>query len=257
MIDCHTHWHPEWSGADSRDPSLWLEVLDRHGITHAAVLPTRGMMDDTLLIQDNNDIASAADRSDGRMLPFCTVNLTQGKKAIDELERCLDVLKVRGIKFHPWMQGVSINHPLMNEVCARAASADVPILFHDGTPPMSLPSQVGLLARRHPKTTLVLGHCGLLEFWQEALMVLNGCPNVWGCLCSPHPGALRQIFQNGPQDRLCFGSDFGFGKADLLAYRLGLLRTALPDAGVQDRILNHNPRRLFRIDTETPAPAQK
>jgi len=248
MIDCHTHWHPEWSGNDSVDPTPWLEIMERHGVSHAVVLPTRGMMDDTLLTQDNDDVAAVANRSAGRMLPFCSVNLAQGQRAIGELERCLEVLQVRGIKFHPWMQGVSINHPLMDEVCDRAATANIPILFHDGTPPMSLPSQVGLLARRYPKNTLILGHCGLLEFWQEALMVLNACPNVWGCLCSPHPGALRQIFLNGPQDRLCFGSDFGFGMTDLVAYRLALLRRALPEAEAQDLVLNRNPKRLLRLD---------
>jgi len=252
MIDCHTHWHPEWSGSSQTDPQPWLEVLDRNGITHAVVLPTRGLIDDALLEQDNEDILSCASRSGGRMIPFCTVNLWQGGKALQELDRCV-ARGVRGIKFHPWLQAFPVNHSLMDEVCEKASAAGIPILLHDGTPPMSLPSQIGLAARRHPRTTFILGHCGMLEFWREAIMVMNRCANVWGCLCSPHPGAMREIFHRGPKDRLCWGSDFGFGAFDLIRYRLGLLECAVPSASDRAVLLEENPFRLFPHDSASDA----
>lgn len=247
MMDCHTHWCPDWQGSSPTDPRPWLDVLDRHGITRAVVLPTRGLMDDTLLELDNEEIIACATHSHGRMIPFCTVNLSQGERALQELDRCIG-LGVRGIKFHPWLQASSANHPMMDDVCEKAAAAGIPILLHDGTPPMSLPSQIGLAARRHPRTTFILGHCGLLEFWREAIMVLNRCGNVWGCLCSPHPGAMREVFHRGPKDRLCWGSDFGFGMYDLIGYRLGLLECAIPSASDRAVLLADNPARLFPLN---------
>jgi len=246
IIDCHTHWHSDWSGSDSTDPSRWLAVFDRGGIERAVVLPTDGLMDDTLLQRDNDQIAKTCERSGGRMIPFCTVNIWQGKRALEELDRCIHVLKFRGIKFHPWLQASPVNHPVMDEVCERAQAADIPILFHDGTPPFSLPSQIGLLAKRHPGTKMILGHCGLLEFWEEAIMVLQRCENVWGCLCSPHPGAMKELVRRAPLERLCWGSDFGFGTFDLVAYRFGLFRTLRLSDAVENRILRENPASLFR-----------
>ena len=247
MIDCHTHWHPDWRGDFPSDSQRWLAVLDRHGVEHAVVLPTRGLMDDTVIGADNDDVAAVCRASGGRMIPFCTARIWQGKDAVAEIERCLGPLNFRGIKFHPWLQGAPVNHPVMATICELAVAAGVPILFHDGTPPFSLPSQIGLLARRHPRVTLILGHCGLLEFWEEAIAVLRQSENVWGCLCSPHPGALRQIALSAPPERLCWGSDFGFGSTDLVGYRLKLLRAAGLDSRQEFQILSENPRRLFQL----------
>ena len=245
MIDCHTHWHPDWNGVHANDPSRWLAVLDRHGVERAAVLPTRGLMDDTLIEADNNDVASVCRASHGRMIPFCTARIWQGDRALAEIDRCLGTLGFRGIKFHTWIQGMPVNHPVMDAICERAAAANVPILFHDGTPPFSLPSQIGLLARRHPRTTLILGHCGLLEFWEEAIAVLRLQENVWGCLCSPHPAAMREVAKSAPRERLCWGSDFGFGQSNLVNYRLRLFHAAGLDSEQEDEILRKNPLRLF------------
>jgi len=247
MIDCHTHWHPDWSTDSPSDPKRWLEVLDRHGAEHAVVLPTRGLMDDTVILADNDNVAAVCRASAGRMIPFCTARIWQGKGAVEEIERCLGPLNFRGIKFHPWLQGAPVNHPVMDTICELAASAGVPILCHDGTPPFSMPSQIGLLARRHPRATLILGHCGLLEFWEEAIAVLRRFDNVWGCLCGPHPGALRQIVLSAPLERLCWGSDFGFGSTDLVGYRLRLFRAAGLGPQRENQILNENPRRLLQL----------
>jgi len=252
IVDCHTHWHPDWAKGAPTDPTAWLEVLDRHGIGHAVVLPTRGLFDDTLIEADNNEVAAVCRASSGRMIPFCTVRLWQEARALAELDRCLGPLGFQGIKFHPWVQAVPVNHVLMDGVCERAVAAGVPILFHDGTPPCSLPSQIGLLARRHPRATLILGHCGLLEYWEEAIEVLRRFENVWGCLCSPHPAAMREIARSAPLERLCWGSDFGFGNTDLVDYRLRLFRAAELRDNEQARILYENPRRLIRTIPQAP-----
>lgn len=246
-IDCHTHWHPDWSGAHRTDPARWLAVLDRHGVERAIVLPTRGLMDDTVIAEDNDEVAAACRASQGRMIPFCTARTWQGDRALAEIDRCLGEQGFRGIKFHPWVQAIPVNHPVMDAVCERAAAAGVPILFHDGTPPFSLPSQIGLLAKRHPRVTVILGHCGMLEFWEEAAEVLRLFENVWGCLCSPHPAALRHLARRAPLERLCWGSDFGFGQADLLGYRLKLLQAGGLGPEVEDRLLRENPARLLGL----------
>src|SRR4051794_7044357 len=120
MIDCHTHWGRPWSERDGADPSRWLAVLDEHHVAQAVVLPEIGLIHAGKLSADNDTIANICGVSNGRMLPFCTVSAWYRDEAIVELERCLGQLKFRGVKFHNWLQGFSISHPTLDEVCEIA-----------------------------------------------------------------------------------------------------------------------------------------
>ena len=159
LFDAHTHWNGTWN-ADRHNPADWLAVWDRHGIARGAVCPLVGLLRDDQLAADNRDVVAACARSGGRMLPFCSVNPSAGPDAVAELGRLVKDLPLAGVKFHPWLQGASLSTPTMDELCELAGGHRLPVLVHDGTPPFSLPSQVALLARRHPRTTFLLGHCG-------------------------------------------------------------------------------------------------
>jgi len=245
IFDCHTHWGDCFTQRDGTDPARWLETLDRNGVTRAFVLPFAGLLHDGKIQQDNDTVAAACKASRGRMIPFCTVNTWYRDDAVNELQRCLQVLGFRGIKFHPWLQGAPITSVIMDEVCELACAHDAPILFHDGTPPFSLPSQVAILAKRHPRVRMILGHCGLLEHWREAICAMNAAPNLWGCLCSPHPAALKEIIRRCDNQRLVWGSDYGFTFHDLFSYRLNMMHTLGIGDDVLRAIFEVNPARLL------------
>ena len=248
LVDAHAHWGLCFQQRDGLDPSKWLAVLDRHGVTHAVILPFSGLIDAGKIVQENEDIAAVCAASGGRMVPFCTINTWFQEESLAELERCLTRLGYRGVKFHPWLQGQAPNSAAMDAVCEMAAAHDVPILFHDGTPPFSLPSQIAILARRHPKTTIILGHCGLLEHWREAIASMRYAANLWGCMCSPHPAALRQILRQCDVERLVWGSDFGFNFFDFFEYRLGMMRELGMTPAVWEKVFETNPARLLGLD---------
>jgi len=247
-LDFHTHWGRAWQDRDGRDPSRWLRDLDRYGITHAVVLPHKGLVHAGLIAEDHDDMAAVCARSAGRMLPFCTANIWFRDEAVAEIRRCLKDLSFRGIKFHPWLQGASVSNPVMDEVCALAAEFSVPILFHDGTPPFSLPSQIALLAQRHPRTQIVLGHCGLFEHFREASAALNAAENLWGCLCSPHLAGLRHLVEHGPRERLLWGSDAGYALVDVYAYRVPLMDLLGLSDAQRELMFAANPGRLLGLD---------
>ena len=246
IFDCHTHWGEGYQSRDGHDPSKWLTVLDRHGVTHAFVLPHAGLVHAGKITRDNDEEAAACAKSDGRMIPFCTVHPYYEREALAELERCLHVLKFRGVKFHPWLQGTSPSSAVMDKACDVAGAYGVPVLFHDGTPPFSLPSQIALLARRHPQTVFILGHLGLLDHWREAIAAMNHTENLWGCLCSPHVAALDQLVSRCDKSRLLWGSDHGFTYDDSVGYRLGLMDLLNLSDDDRDAILCRNPKRLIR-----------
>ena len=246
IFDCHTHWGACFQERDGLDPTRWLSAFDEHGISHAIVLPFASLLDAGRIQSENDVNARVCTASGGRMIPFCTVNTWLEKASLAELERCLGGLGYRGVKFHPWLQGQTIGAAAMDEVCEMAAHHDVPILFHDGTPPFSLPSQMALLARRHPRTQIILGHCGLLEHWREAVAALNVANNLWGCLCGPHVAGVREILRRCDTGRLLWGSDFGFTFLDVIGYRLHVMDVLGLEDSLRHAIFTNNPRRLLK-----------
>jgi len=254
IVDCHTHWSDLYRSGDTNDPSKWLQYLDRHGVTHAFVVPLAGLVDAGKVVEDNNAVAQVCASSAGRMIPFCTVNPCDSIKALAELHRCLKMLGFRGVKLHPWLQGASLSSPVTDQICELAGQFRVPILFHDGTPPFSLPSQVAMLARRHPETRFILGHLGMLDHWREAIAAMNHAGNLWGCLCGPHIAAMKTLIRSCDRNRLLWGSDHGFVQTDVIGYRLGVID--LLDLSDEDRdaILCRNPSRLMHSCRTSPFP---
>jgi predicted TIM-barrel fold metal-dependent hydrolase len=246
IFDCHTHWGMAFQQRDGLNPQPWLSLLDRYHVDRAFVLPHLALVDSGRIQEDHNDMAAVCRASNGRMIPFCTANSNFRDEALAELQRCLDQLGFRGLKFHPWMQGQSPSAPAMDDIAELAGHYNAPILFHDGTPPFSMPSQIALLAMRHPKTQFILGHCGLLEHWREAIAALNAAPNLWGCLCGPHPAALRQLVQKCDTARLLWGSDYGFSLSDAIGYRLNMLDVLDLTDPQRQAILEANPAGLLR-----------
>ena len=98
IFDCHTHWGECYQSNDGHDPSNWLNILDRHGVTHAFVLPFAGLVHAGMVAGDNDDLAEVCKGSDGRMIPFCTVHPYRAQEALPELERCLEKLRQEIIK---------------------------------------------------------------------------------------------------------------------------------------------------------------
>ncbi len=249
IVDCHTHWGMCYKSRDGSNPQPWLSVPELYGVSHLVVLPHEGLLHGGRIAQDNDDVVAACAASGGRMIPFCTVNTWFGAEALAEIRRCVTELGFRGIKFHPWLQGISPSTAEMDQVCELAAELDVPILFHDGTPPYSLPSQLALLARRHPSTTIVLGHCGLLEYWREAIEAMRFADNLWGCLCSPHLAAIRQLVARCDSQRLLWGSDYGFSLADVFAYRLRMMDLLDWSEELRQTVFARNPARLLKLES--------
>jgi predicted TIM-barrel fold metal-dependent hydrolase len=228
------------------DPVDWLAVLDAHAVTHAVVMPEIALMDPGKAVEDHDHLFTACAKSHGRMIPVCSGYLPFREEGLAELERCLK-LGFRGMKFHPWLQGMSVSLPAMDEACEMAAAYGVPVLFHDGTPPFSLPSQLALLAQRHPRTQIVLGHSGLFEHWREAAVSMRSADNLWACLCGPYPAGKRFLLQECDRSRLLWGSDFGYGLADCYTYRLPIMEHIGLTEEDRQAIFVENPRRLLRV----------
>jgi len=246
IVDCHTHWGLAWQELDGADPSNCLGYLDRYGIDKALIYGYANLVRVDWCRQDNEVLSRLADRAPDRLLPVGTSWLQMGSEAVEEARRCIEQLGMKALKFHPWLQGSSIVHPAMDEICICAGERSVPIIFHDGTPCYSLSEQVAGLARRFPGTRFVLGHSGLLWNWRSAVLATQ-LKNVWVCLCGPHLRAMELLCEAADPARILWGSDFGVGFADPIDYRLGLFRRARIEESLRARILGPNALALLGL----------
>lgn len=251
ITDCHVHWSTPESLDDPTDPTRLLEELDRHGIGRAVLMPNRGLMRADACAAENDELSAIMAHAPDRILSVGTSWPKQGDEAIEEARRCLTDLGLKGMKYHPWVQGFSTAEPAFAEICRIAGRLDAPLIFHDGTPCYCTSEQIAGLARRFPETTFVLGHSGILWNWRSALEAAKW-PNIWPCLCSPHVAAVEAFAQRADVDRLLWGSDWtgrpGPGADGSIEYRLGVVLEARMDPDTREAILSRNAERLFPTD---------
>ena len=247
IVDCHTHWGMSWADRDGDDPTGWLAVLDGHGVDKAYLMGHYNIRRIDRCREDNDRLARVAARAPDRILPLGTAWPQAGTEAVEEARRCIEDLKLKGLKFHPWTQGFSTADPVFGQICGAAGELGAPVFFHDGTPCYSLPEQIGGLARRFPGTRFVMGHSGLLWNWRSALEAAR-LPNVWACLCGPHMRAIEIFCERVDGDRLLWGTDFGPSFSDFIGYRLDLILQARVDDSLRERILGVNPLCLLEAD---------
>ena len=247
LVDFHAH-QPSLRGVWGLElfpAHEYLAVMDRYGIDTSVVLPLDGLFFDEP--GTNDEVAAWCADSDGRLVPFCTVN-PRDRGAVKEIERCARELGARGIKFHPWLQGFHPNEPCMVPVCELASELGLPMLFHDGTPPYSTPLQIGELAGRFPRLQVVLGHGGLYDLWPEAIAAAQRHPNVHVCMTSLHPYAMQRIVAEVPAAQVLFGSDGGLAAIDRQDYvedRWRMFRDLELGAAAMHAICDANPRLLL------------
>lgn len=250
IIDFHTHLDERWLHVKAASPADMIAALDRHGVEIACVFTIMGFYEDCRA--HNDALLERANFRPDRLIPFVTVDPKVGAAAVDELERCLENPRFRGVKFHPWLQAFasSMLQDTMRQILRVAGRYQVPVLFHDGTPPYSTTYQIAELARWAPETTIVLGHAGSADYVDPAAQLIRDLPNLYGNYCGSRPGDLLHLVATGGAHKIIFGSDFGAGTWKLLPERIdNVLEAGLSQADT-DRVLYGNAAKLLHLEEQ-------
>jgi hypothetical protein len=204
----------------------------------------------------NDEIAAIVREHPGRLAAFAGVNPVEGKKAVEELERCVKELGFKGCGEFGYMD-------LLDERCfpiyKKCIELDVPILIHTGftspTCPLKYGSPVPLdeVAMLYPDLTIIAAHCGF-PWFLELASVLARRPNVYvdvSALGVPAlPDMLRQqvifAFLGMGVRRVLFGTDFPAVRPSLYAPYVRKLRPTEADT---NKIMGENAARLLKLDT--------
>ncbi|NSW89104.1 MAG: amidohydrolase [Firmicutes bacterium] len=223
-----------------------LELMDESKVEKIWVSPTSGLYGIGEYREANQALHDFCKRNEKRFIGFFTVNPNYGCKTLDEIKRCVEIYGFKGLKLHTWLQGCPITHPSISLITEECIKHNLPILFHDGSPPYASTLQVANLAFRYPEATIILGHSGLIETYDNAIHAANKYKNIYLSLCGPSIFQLQKIIDRVSNDKIMFGSDFGFGKSMYpLKNRLDMFNYVTMDDETKERLFYKNAEKLI------------
>jgi len=244
IVDVHTHaprhttapvetmselsglWRPDQTTSTAHtwdDYIKGVEPVDRAIVFNIASDPRVETPEDGQLIYPtpgvNDDTAAIVRAYPEKLIGFLTVH-PHDLGAMDELERGVGDLGLKGIKFGPNYQHF---HPLSEEafrIYRRAEELGLPILFHQGTSPVQFaeldyahPRHIDAVAIAFPKLRMILAH--MAHPWQiECFVVIRKHPHVYADISANfyRPWSCYNAFLHatewGVLHKLLFGSDF-------------------------------------------------
>ncbi|MFW9793713.1 MAG: amidohydrolase family protein, partial [Candidatus Thorarchaeota archaeon] len=225
----------------------------------------------------NDKIASWTSRAphSTRLIGFSRVNpLDDGFLAVNELERSVNELGLRGLKLHPLAQLFidSIEEDASRKVVKRAGELGLPIIFD--TRNMKTVVKIKRLVdsmRNDPECgdalrglRVIIAHCGMSPGDSRLYEALKD-PLIFGETSTLHDRDVPVLFENASErlrlwsEKILFGTDFSFLSVQALDIIMYLLSRNFPGtlSDVQ-RILGGNTlsilRNPFRTSSGTSGP---
>jgi uncharacterized protein len=245
IVDAHTHLGHDIDGMVGMLEEL-LRVMDRYGVSRANVFCLDEPDRVPAFRAGNDRTLDFAARSDGRLIPFVRLDLTESP--IEEAKRCLD-LGARGIKLHPRAQKFQMSDERLAPVFALAAERRVPILIHGGRGLPPIADHLAKLVDEYPDAQLIIAHAGIAD--------LSGLAGHFACKSGVFfdtsvwsPVDLLSFYRLVPPEQIVYASDYPYGmqpQSLLLSIRTaraaGLTEEQLVEilAGNANRIANGEP----------------
>ena len=207
VFDAHTHVGSDIDGMFGTDDEL-LEIMDAYGFSRAFVFCMDEPDRHPAFSAANDRTLEAAGRSDGRLIPFVRLDLSE--TPIPEATRCLD-LGARGIKLHPRAQGFQLTDERLEPVFALAAERRVPILVHGGRGLPPIADGLGRLVERHPGAELIIAHAGIADMAGLA-RVFSGTAGVFFDTSAWSAIDLLDFHRQSSPEQVVYASDYPYGQ---------------------------------------------
>lgn len=180
--------------------------------------------------------------------------------AVDELDRAVRKLGLRGVKLHPQIQAFYPNDPKFRPLWKKIEQHRLPVVIHTGTSGLgagspggdgihldySRPIHIDAVAADFPQIPFLCAHAGWP--WHDELLAMslhksNVYIDISGWLPKYLPESVLRYANSRLQDKFVFGSDYPFFD---LARCLQSMKEVQWKDGVLDKLLWSNAARIFR-----------
>ena len=213
---------------------------------------------------DTNDyVAEIVGKYPEQFIGFASVDPWKGQAAVQELDRSVSELGLRGLKLHPTHQAFFPNDPRFYPLYEKCAQLEIPVLFHTGFAGAGagMPGGGGFklkysapipgiddVAADFPTLTIIMAHPSW-PWVEEQIAVALHKPNVFldlsGWAPKYIPEVLIQETNTRLRDKVLFGSDFPYLSPDRWLQEFKEL--PIRDE-VRPKVLRDNALRVLRLD---------
>jgi uncharacterized protein len=240
------------------DPATVIAAMQ--GVDKAIVFSLR--YKDSIGIDGDDEVtARTVALAPGKIIGFAAVD-PRRPDAMELLRHAIEDLGLKGVKFGPIYNGVSLLDPRMTPVYEYLVRHNLPLTMHMGTTfgqnaPVELGRTVDVdtIAARYPELKMVMAHMGH-PWYEECIVVARKNPNVYCDVSALYYRPWQyyniliaaQEYTIADRDKIFFGTDFPFTTVeDSIAGLRGINRqvegTNLPVVSDDtiERIIHSNP----------------
>ena len=207
IYDAHVHLGDDIDGMAGRFDEL-MTGMERYGVSRANMFCLDEPDRHPGFRAANDRTLAFAERSNGRLVPFVRLDLTE--EPLEEARRCLD-LGARGIKLHPRAQRFQLNDERLSPIFAIAAERNVPILIHGGRGLPPIAAELRRLVEAHPGAQLIIAHAGIADLGNLAACFAGKRgvffdTSVWSAV------DLLDFLHLVPPEQVVYASDYPYGR---------------------------------------------
>jgi hypothetical protein len=237
VIDAHAHLGEFGGWANVRiTAEEMIADMDRFNIAKTVVF-----------MIPNQIVREAVGRFPDRLIGFVWVNPYDGQKATDEVKRAINDWGFRGIKLHPLIHAFIPSDEIVLPIMELARRFSLPVLFHTGHPPFSLPWQIGEVAELFPDVPIIMGHMGHGHgcYIHGTITTAKKYANLYlETSGMPMHTKIREAVERLGSDRVMYGSDTPFHHHSVEMQRVRV--SGLDEANLR-RVFYDNAARLLGI----------
>lgn len=212
-----------------------IKAMDRAGIDKAIIFPF-------VENPDNDYIAQAVGKFPGRTIGFACINPWL-PGALDELQRSVKQLGLKGLKLHPLLHGYAIdNHELVDAVFETCEKLSIPIIAHGAESLFTMPHAFEEMARTFPNVKLVMAHAGFMYSSDQAIRAAKRNKNLYLDMTATTAWDVTHAVEEVEPARVLMGSDTPFMYYEV---EIKKVEMAISDPKVRKMVMGENALRLL------------
>lgn len=177
IIDAHCHMGVSWLGWQRVGISMerLLEIYNTLGIDKACLNAWQIPYDTE---GGNKEVYELKKKYPNQIIGFGIVCPRDRSRALDEVHRCVQDYGFKGLKLHPTINSYMVDSTLVDPIMDLAEKYSLSVLIHSQNDGYSHPRMIAALAKRHPATSVIIGHMGE-DAWVEAVEMVKKHTNLY------------------------------------------------------------------------------